>query len=78
MMLYMTSVLSYNTGSIKNRGEIDHLNFKIKKLYKSKNTIKKWKDSLQSGKEIFANRISGKCLVPRIYEEFLQIINNNK
>ena len=41
MMLYMTSVLSYNTGSIKNRGEIDHLNFKIKKLYKSKNTIKK-------------------------------------
>ena len=43
MMLYMTSVLSYNTGSIKNRGEIDNLNFKIKKLYESKNTIKKVK-----------------------------------
>ena len=43
MMLYMTSVLSYNTGSIKNSGEIDNLNFKIKKLYESKNTIKKVK-----------------------------------
>ena len=27
----MTSVLSYNTESIKNRGEIENLNFKIKK-----------------------------------------------
>ena len=31
MMLYMTSVPSYNTESIKNREEIDNLNVKIKK-----------------------------------------------
>ena len=47
---------------------------KIKKFYASKNTIKEIKDNPQE--KIFANHISDKGLVPRIYKELFSSVQS--
>ena len=58
--------------------KLDFIN--IKNFCASKDTNKKWKDNPQNGWKIFANHISDKGPVSRIYKELLKedLLENGK
>ena len=49
----------------------------LKSFRTARETIKKWKDNLQNGRKIFANDMTDKGLISKIYEQLLQVNNSD-